>query len=140
MSMDGTREARSFRADIGEMENVYSFIKRVLAAHKVTGRVVLAMEMAADEIFSNIAKYAYAKSRDAGVEVELDVRNGAIEMIFRDKGVPFDPLGFEPPALTSGAPARKPGGLGIRLAKSAVDELAYLREGDSNVLTLKKYV
>ncbi|MDR1943251.1 MAG: ATP-binding protein [Synergistaceae bacterium] len=140
MSGDGTRETQSFRADIGEMENLYSFVRRVMRAHNVAERVVLLMEMAADEIFSNIVKYAYAEPRDAKVDVELRVGNGAVEMTFRDKGVPFDPTGVEPPDLTADALAREPGGLGVHMARSTVDELAYLRENGSNVLTLRKYV
>jgi anti-sigma regulatory factor (Ser/Thr protein kinase) len=138
--MAETRKTQSFRADIAEMENVYSFIKRSLGAYNVTGRVVLLMEMAADEIFSNIVKYAYAEPRDAKVEMELDVRNGVVEMIFRDNGVPFDPLKVEPPDFTLDAHAKEPGGLGIHLVKSTLDELSYIRENDSNVLTLKKHV
>jgi anti-sigma regulatory factor (Ser/Thr protein kinase) len=140
MSMAGTRKTQSFSADIAEMENVYSFIKRYFEAYNVTGRVVLLMEMAADEIFSNIVKYAYAEPRGAKVEMELDVRDGAVEMIFRDNGVPFDPLKAGPSPLAPDAHAKEPGGLGIHLVKSTLDELSYLRENGINVLTLKKYV
>jgi anti-sigma regulatory factor (Ser/Thr protein kinase) len=140
MPMAETRKTQSFRADIAEMENVYSFIKRSLEAYNVTGRVVLLMEMAADEIFSNIVKYAYSEPRGAKVEVELDVRDGAVEMIFRDDGVPFDPLKAGPAPSAPDEHVKEPGGLGIHLVKSTLDELSYLRENGSNVLTMKKYV
>jgi anti-sigma regulatory factor (Ser/Thr protein kinase) len=99
------------------------------------------MEMAADEIFSNIAKYAY---RDEDLEnsavVELRVTDGAIEMTIIDFGIPFDPLSALKPDVTLSAENRKPGGLGIHMVRSSVDAMRYERDKDRNVMTITKTI
>jgi anti-sigma regulatory factor (Ser/Thr protein kinase) len=95
--------------------------------------------MAADEIFSNIAKY----SGSADAAVGLSVDGGEVALRFEDSGVPFDPLSVAPPDISFGdgngrAGEPKAGGIGIRLAKSLMDGMSYSREGGRNVLVLTK--
>ncbi len=55
-----------------------------------------------------------------------------------DDGVAFDPLKVPPPDLTADLESRPIGGLGVHFVKTLMDEVAYRREGDRNVLTMRK--
>jgi anti-sigma regulatory factor (Ser/Thr protein kinase) len=132
---------RSFKADIGQMTEIYAFVSSFLTERGVSAEYVTMMEMAADEIFSNIVKYAYDKETpdsERFVDIELDVRDDLIEMTFADIGLPFDPLSVPAPDLTPDERERRAGGLGIFLTRSAMDDMRYSRKGDSNMLTLSK--
>ena len=57
---------------------------------------------------------------------------------FRDKGVAFNPLEKEDPDVTQSAEERQIGGLGIYIVKKTMSEVTYAREGDENVLRIRK--
>lgn len=101
---------------------------------KETDRLLLAVE----EIFVNIADYAYP---DASGEVTVKVRgtgDGQLEITFTDSGIPYDPLGRPDPNTHLAAEERREGGLGILLAKNMMDEMGYERRDGRNILTMKK--
>jgi sigma-B regulation protein RsbU (phosphoserine phosphatase) len=128
-----------YRADLNELEGIYSLISSSLAGSGAPESAASVLMMAADELFSNIVKYGYGESRgDARIDISIDVRDGTAEMVFRDNGVPFDPLSCAPPDTAAGADERPTGGLGIYMVRNSVDALEYSREDGDNVLTLKK--
>jgi len=91
--------------------------------------------IAVDEIFSNIARYAYYPAVGAAV-VRVVVADG-IEIEFEDSGQPYNPLTASDPDVTLPAEDRPIGGLGIFLVKSLMESVEYRREGDRNILTLR---
>lgn len=97
--------------------------------------------IAVDEIFSNIANYAYSGSDGVGADGVATVRIAAgddITIEFEDGGVPYDPLAKEDPDTTLTASERDIGGLGIHIVKNIMDSVEYRRDGNKNVLTIKK--
>jgi anti-sigma regulatory factor (Ser/Thr protein kinase) len=138
------RFKKNLSADMGRMGDLFAFIAESLAESGVSEKISQVVEMAADEIFSNIAKYAYEddRTRDSAdaVTVELSVTGGALCLTFSDCGVPFDPLSAVPPDVTSGGGERELGGLGIYLARSMMDDMRYSREGGRNRLSLVKKI
>lgn len=108
--------------------------KEAGASRKETDRLLLAVE----EIFVNIADYAYADGRgDVTVKV-LRTDNAQMEITFSDSGVPYDPLEKPDPDTHLAAEKRQEGGLGILLAKNMMDEMEYERRDGRNILTMKK--
>lgn len=104
------------------------------ASRKETDRLLLAVE----EIFVNIADYAYVDGRG---DVTVKVRrtdNAQMEITFSDSGVPYDPLEKPDPDTHLAAEKRQEGGLGILLAKNMMDEMEYERRDGRNILTMKK--
>ncbi|MCL2755233.1 MAG: ATP-binding protein [Oscillospiraceae bacterium] len=89
-----------------------------------------------DEVFANIASYAY-NPNVGGVIVRLKVGDDIV-IEFEDSGVPYDPLGSETPDITLGADEREIGGLGLFMVKSIMDSVEYKRNGCKNILTIKK--
>lgn len=94
-----------------------------------------AVEICAEEIFVNIASYAYGESTgDAYVWEEVG-ENG-ITVCFRDKGVPYNPLKKEDPDTSLTAEERQIGGLGIFMVKNMMDDVSYEYKEGANCLTM----
>ena len=101
-------------------------------------KVQMQIDVAAEEIFVNIANYAY--DHDGGsVIISMDLNDSPEAVIsFIDTGVEFDPLKKQDPDTTLSADERQIGGLGIYLVKRSMDQVKYKRDGDKNILTIHK--
>ena len=97
------------------------------------------INIAVEEIFVNIASYAYAPETGI-VRIRLQaVKDPARALItFEDSGVPYDPLAKEDPDVTLSAEERKIGGLGIYMVKQSMDHVRYEYKDGKNILTLEK--
>ncbi len=99
------------------------------------------INVAVDEIFSNIAKFAYADSPTPGsvtVRVNWEPQSRSLEITLLDQGLPYNPLDNPEPDVTLSAEKRKIGGLGIFLARKMMDELVYTHENGCNQLSMIK--
>ncbi len=93
----------------------------------------------ADEIFTNIANYGYPSTEgDATVAVEFDTDRTELTLTFSDGGVPFNPLEAKAPDVSAPLAERPIGGLGMFMVKKLVDAISYRREGERNILVIKK--
>jgi anti-sigma regulatory factor (Ser/Thr protein kinase) len=102
-------------------------------------RTLLELDMLVEEIFINIANYAYPNGTvTAAIDLALNDNNDTLTITFRDKGIPYNPLERTSPDITSPASARQIGGLGIFLVQKYSDQLSYSYEGGENRLTLHK--
>ena len=97
------------------------------------------IDLAVEEIFVNIASYAYAPGEGpAALRVEVSDTPRAVTLTFRDHGIPYDPLTREDPDVNAMAKDRQIGGLGVFLTKQIMDEVHYEYKASQNVLTMKK--
>ena len=97
------------------------------------------VELAAEEIFVNIASYAYAPGTgNAAVRVEFPEDGTSVTISFTDRGKAYDPLSRDDPDISLPAEQRDVGGLGILMTKKLMDELSYAYRDGQNVLTMKK--
>ncbi len=92
-----------------------------------------------DEIFSNSAKYAYAKKKGK-IYVSLDITPEQLALTISDYGEPFNPLEKADPDITTELKDRKIGGLGIYMVKNFMDKYHYYYQNNKNVLILQKYL
>lgn len=104
---------------------------------------IITLLIAIEEIFINIASYAYGESGgSAAIELKsAQTASGATEITvrFEDGGVPFDPVAYsEGKDVKKRASGLIPGGLGIHLVKSSMENLCYNRQDGKNVLTFRK--
>lgn len=130
------RASRAFEANVRSVGEVYAFISETLKEGGVSEGDILKTEMAAEEIFVNVASYAYGDAEHKPVTLELAVQSDRVTMTFTDWGVPFDPMTVPPPDLTLKADRRAPGGLGLFMVKSTMDAMTCSRIDGKNVLTL----
>ncbi len=102
-------------------------------------KALMQINVAAEEVFVNIASYAYAPGTgSARVSVRLQDDPRAALITFEDSGVEFDPLAKADPNVSLPASERSIGGLGIFMTKKLMDEVKYLRRDGKNILTLRK--
>lgn len=92
-----------------------------------------------EEIYVNIAHYAYGGHAGEAV-VQLDVIQDPkkCRVVFRDRGIPYNPLEKEDPDITLSAEEREIGGLGIFMVKECMDKVEYHYEDGCNILTIEK--
>ncbi len=118
---------------------VLGFIDEQLESTGCSPKTLMQIDLAAEEIFVNIAEYAYdPETGPATVRVEVKPDGSAVIITFIDHGVPYDPLAKEDPDVTLSAAERKIGGLGIFLVKKNMDNIKYEYVNGSNILTIIK--
>ena len=125
---------RSVEPSLDQIGAVSEFFEGELAAHQAPAKVIAQVNVAIDEIFSNIARYSGATSATVGCEVEA----GRAVLRFTDNGRPYDPTQQADPDTTLGAEEREIGGLGIFMVKKTMDRIAYSYSDGINVLTIEK--
>ncbi len=96
------------------------------------------IDVAVDEMFGNIARYAYDTSGPATVRVDVDRDPPAVRVTFIDRGRPYDPLAKPDPDVTLSADDRPIGGLGIFMVKKTMDDVRYEYKDGQNILTVEK--
>ena len=121
------------------LQEVKDFVESKLETADCSPKTSFHIEIALEEIFINIARYAYAPGNGrVTVRAELSDEPSAVTITFIDHGIPYDPLAKEDPDLTIPAEDRPVGGLGIFLTKKTMDEVSYEYKDGQNILTLKK--
>lgn len=132
-------EIKVFPAEDEALPEVLDFVEEELNQHECPMKMIMQIMVAIEEIFVNIAHYAYPKGKGE-VKIGIAFEENKEEAVFRftDQGIPFDPLSKTDPDVTAGAEEREIGGLGIFMMKKTMDEVTYCYEKESNVLTMKK--
>ena len=97
------------------------------------------IDLAIDELFGNIANYAYnPETGDATVRLEVEEDPLSVIITFSDNGKPFNPLEAKEPDTTLSAEERQIGGLGIFIVKKYMDMIDYDYRDGQNILRIKK--
>ena len=121
------------------IEAVTDFVNEQLEALDCPMKAQMQIDIAIDELFGNIAHYAYnPEIGKATVRVEVIEDPLAVTITFIDNGVPYDPLAKADPDTTLSAEEREIGGLGIYMVKKSMDEITYEYKDGQNILKIKK--
>ena len=128
-------------ATIENIETVTDFVDAQLEELDCPMKAEMQINVAIDELFSNIAHYAYhPETGEATVAVEVTRDPLAVEITFIDNGKPYDPLQNADPDVTLSAEERDIGGLGIFIVKKSMDEITYEYKDGKNILRIKKNI
>ena len=121
------------------IDEVQAFIGEELERCGCSASVQNQIELAVEEIFVNIASYAYHPV-EGEAEIRCDVLEDPIRVTiqFLDHGRPFDPLAKEDADTSETALMEREGGLGILLVKKVMDDVQYSYADGKNVLTIMK--
>lgn len=118
---------------------VTDFVNEQLEQIDCPMKAQIQIDVAIDELFGNIAHYAYnPETGPATVQVEVQENPMAVILTFMDHGIPYDPLKKEDPDVTLSAEEREIGGLGIYMVKKSMDEITYEYKNGQNILKIKK--
>ena len=127
------------KAQISDITAITEFLEAELEKLDCPMKTVIQMNIAIDEIYSNIVKYGYPKEPGpVKVEVIHKEEPNAVFIRFEDEGIPYNPLTKEDPDVTLSAEERNIGGLGIYMVKKTMDDMRYKYENDKNILTIMK--
>ena len=131
---------RYFPARLDQLEAVQEFVLDQLSSYPYTERVRAQLDVAVEEIFVNIAHYAYPPDQPGWALVRCQVEQDPlrIQVQFVDGGVPFNPLAKKDADITLSAEERNIGGLGILMVKRSMDAVEYAHSDGKNILTLTK--
>ena len=128
-------------ATVENIVTVTSFVEAELEALDCPMKAQMQIAVAIDELFGNIAHYAY--NPDVGpatVRVEVMKSPLAVVITFIDNGVQYDPLARQDPDTTLSAEEREIGGLGIYMVKKSMDEITYSYKDGQNILQIRKNI
>ncbi len=129
----------TLEASVEKLDEVLSFVDARLEALDCPVKAQMMLDIAVEELFVNIASYAYAPDRgDATIRVQTQSEPKRVTITFIDSGVPYDPLQTPDPDLTLPAEERRIGGLGVFMVKKSMDDMRYERLDGRNVLTIVK--
>lgn len=126
-------------ADVSELDQVLSFADAILEEMDCPVKTQMQIDVAVEEIFVNIAHYAYPNGEgEAVITIDSDKGAKSVSILFEDQGTPYDPLQNEDPDVTLSAEDRPIGGLGIFMVKKSMDEVSYEYKDGKNRLTIRK--
>ena len=128
-------------ATVENIAVVTAFVDEQLEALNCPMKAQMQIDIAVDELFGNIAHYAYAPEvGEATVRLEVQEAPLSVIITFIDGGVPYDPLAQAEPDTTLSAEERSIGGLGIFMVRKSMDEIDYHYENGQNILTVRKKI
>jgi anti-sigma regulatory factor (Ser/Thr protein kinase) len=122
---------------IAEMAKVVDLVDRFGAAHYIPQAISNDLNLCLDELLTNTISYGYHDKGRHSIVVTLSVSDGRLVAEIQDDGKAFDPRKATP-APKGTLQSRKTGGLGLHFVKTLMDELAYMRVGGQNVVTISK--
>ena len=132
---------QTFPAKIEALTDVLGFVESSLEALECSMKIQTAVSVAMEEIFVNVAHYAYPDGEgDMTLSIDWEKESRTVTFRMADKGIPFDPLKKPDPDVTLSAEDREIGGLGIFIAKKTMDTLNYAYENGENILTMTKTI
>ena len=130
-------ELKSSLSELDQLcQNLETFGKKFGFSKKVIFEINLAL----DELFTNIISYGFKDDKEHVIKVTLTPRNNELCLCIEDDGTPFNPIDFETPDVSCSVEECKIGGLGIHIMKKLMDEVCYQRCNNKNMLTLKKKI
>lgn len=119
------------------LHDVLAFVDEELDKENCPPKVKVQIDIAVEEIFVNIAHYAYNPTIGTA-KIRIGIEDGQVTLSFVDQGIPYDPLAREDPDITLSAEEREIGGLGIFMVKKSMDDVQYEYKDGRNILTFRK--
>ena len=129
-------------ATVDNLAEVFRFLSEAMENCSVEPKVKRQIKLCVEELFVNIAHYAY--DPDIGLaKISIDTvkdENGVPRMVisFADEGRPYDPLSAPVPDIEAELGDRRIGGLGVFLVRNAMDSFEYEHKDGQNITTIEK--
>ena len=124
--------------DIVTIPQLNEFIDTVAEEVGLDMSLTMSLNLAIEEAVVNVMDYAYSEGQRGDVDIEVTADQQWLTFVISDTGIAFDPTAKEDVDTTLSAEERPIGGLGIFLVRQLMDVIDYKREGNKNVLTLRK--
>jgi anti-sigma regulatory factor (Ser/Thr protein kinase) len=126
--------------DLAETARVSEIVEDLGQKHGVPAEALYAVNLALEEILVNVISYGYADDGEHQIIVRFHVEAGDFVVEIEDDARPFNPLEAAPPEVDAPLAEKPLGGLGIHLTRKMMDGMAYRREREKNILTMRKKI
>jgi serine/threonine-protein kinase RsbW len=123
---------------VSDLARLHQTLAEFGQRHGLAAQAVHDLTLALEEILTNIIAHGYTDHRDHAILVRLSAHPGEVRAEVEDDGQPFNPLEAPEPDTTKSLEERTIGGLGIHLVRKLMDGLEYRKQGDRNLLIMKK--
>jgi anti-sigma regulatory factor (Ser/Thr protein kinase) len=130
---------KNFKRALASLDAVFDFINGFVAANGIDGGSAFSINLAVEEIFTNMVKYNPASARDIALTIRKD-KNNLIVVLIDSEAEPFDMTQTAEVDVTQSLEARPVGGLGIHLVKKMVDQFDYQYANRQSKITLIKHL
>jgi anti-sigma regulatory factor (Ser/Thr protein kinase) len=128
----------AIRADDDAIGSVQALVDRVGRSYGLPPDTVTDLQVALDEVVTNIVHYAHPDGANHEFTVRFEMRGTRLQTVVEDDGVAFDPLAAPAPDLSLPLEKRRVGGLGVHFVKNLMSAVRYERVGERNRLTLEQ--
>ena len=115
---------RSFKREFDSLNDVFPFISEFLDAEKIGEGVAFSINLAVEELFTNMVKYNTGSGNEISISVSKKGDTLVLDLVDFDVD-PFDFDTAEEVQLDKPIEDRQPGGLGLHLVKSVMDKVTY---------------
>ena len=132
--------AFTLKNDIAELKILCRQLESIGSALGLPQRFVFEINLALDELFTNIISYGFNDRSEHAIQVCIAADDGMLTITVEDDGTPFNPIARAEPRMPATIEDCTIGGLGIYLIKNLMDDVCYQRSQDKNILTLKKKI
>lgn len=123
-----------------EIQRVNELVQEFGERHGLPPKVLFAVTLALEEILMNVISYGYPDATDHEITVRVSVDQGEVRAEVEDDARPFNPLEAPVPDTSKSLEERPIGGLGVHLTRKVMDALDYHRQGNKNLLIMRKKV
>ncbi len=77
-------QKKSYKADLSQLNSAVADLEDFCAKNKLSDEILFTLNLCVDEIFTNIASYAY-DGKEGDAEIEMSLADGKVKIVFRDK-------------------------------------------------------
>ena len=124
--------------NLRELERLSQIVNEFGEAHRLSPKVLYALNLSLDEILTNVIYYGYDDTNEHHIIIRISLKDEELTAAVEDDGRHFNPLEAAKPDLAKPLEERQVGGLGIHLVMNLMDTVEYKRQGNKNLLVMKK--
>jgi len=127
---------RSFKRTFAQLQSVFEFTNEFTRIHAVSEKVRYVLDLAVEELFTNMVKYNQSGKGDIHMHLASDGKEVLVRITDPDSD-PFDVSKQRSVDLKRSLEERKPGGLGIYLVQKLVENLQYEHQDRTSIISFR---
>ena len=124
---------RRFAKSLGSLDGVFDFLQEFTDEEAIAEKHVFAINLVVEELFTNMVKYSGGADREIAISIDKNDHQVMLQLTDFDSD-PFDPESVSDVDVSAPIEERQPGGLGLHIVRTMVDDLRY--EMDERKLTI----
>jgi serine/threonine-protein kinase RsbW len=130
---------KKIKKDLSSLNDMFDFIEQYADKNQLNPDIRFALNLAAEEIFTNLVKYNTQSRND--IRITLQKKSDRVILALTDFNVEkFDINQIKQYNIHQPLPERPVGKLGIPIVKKLMDKVEYEYKNRNSTITLVKYV